>query len=337
MPGKLGKWSKFTLLTGAGWSHNWGGRLAPGLWELISDNAAVRNNPRLFALLGEEQSFEVALAQTHLPPYTASDRETLEQAIVAAFVSMDRAIGHLNNEGVHLNGVQKLLFRFSRRDEGVDTGFLFTLNQDLFLERHLYNAGTAPSPALPGVRPTGRQEFFSSLTKAYSVDYVMHVLDGKLDQERLAGHTNVIKLHGSFNWRTADGANVMVVGTDKTKQIADFPVLTWYRELFKRVLSAGGMRLMIVGYGFGDEHINEVIADAVSNHGLRVFIWDAGPDLKSRLLRAPHGGEIWGGRLSTASQPMIPVFPSDQSVTEEAERLYREFFGDRRWVGGVLT
>ena len=142
------------------------------------------------------------------------------------------------------------------------------------------------------IRPTGRQEFFTSLTKAYSADYVMHPVDGTLDQERLAGQTNVIKLHGSFNWRTADGANIMVVGTDKTKQIADFPLLTWYRALFKRVLYAGGMRLMIVGYEFGDEHINEVIANAVANHGLRVFIWDAGPDLKGRLLRAPHGDEF---------------------------------------------
>src|SRR5439155_1498118 len=195
---------------------------------------------------------------------------------------------------------------FFRRDEGVDTGFLFTLNQDLFFERHLYNAGTAPSPALPGVRSTGQQEWFTSLTKAYSADYVMRpVDDGTLDQERLTGQTNVVKLHGSFNWRSADGANVMVVGTDKTRQIADFPLLTWYRALFKRVLGAGGMRLMIVGYGFGDEHINDVIANAVTNHGLRVFIWDAGPDLKGRLLRAPHGDVIWGGRLSVASLPMI--------------------------------
>jgi len=48
---------------------------------------------------------------------------------------------------------------------------------------------------------------------------------------------NVIKLHGSFNWRSDDGQNLMVVGTDKTAKIAAMPLLTWYAEIFKQVLS----------------------------------------------------------------------------------------------------
>ena len=31
---------------------------------------------------------------------------------------------------------------------------------------------------------------------------------------------------------------------------------------------------MIVGYGFGDDHINDVIADAVNNSGLKIYFWD---------------------------------------------------------------
>ena len=40
---------------------------------------------------------------------------------------------------------------------------------------------------------------------------------------RLQNQMNVIKLHGFFNWRSADGAHVMIVGTDKTKTIASMP------------------------------------------------------------------------------------------------------------------
>jgi hypothetical protein len=47
---------------------------------------------------------------------------------------------------------------------------------------------------------------------------------------------------------------------------------------------------MIVGYGFGDEHVNAVIADAVEYHDLKVFIWDTGPNLMDRVRAAPHGG-----------------------------------------------
>ena len=29
---------------------------------------------------------------------------------------------------------------------------------------------------------------------------------------------------------------------------------------------------MIMGYGFGDEHVNSAIADAIEHHDLRVFV-----------------------------------------------------------------
>ena len=73
-------------------------------------------------------------------------------------------------------------------------------------------------------------------------------------------------LHGSFNWRSADGRNVLVVGTDKTAQIASLPLLSWYTDVFRDVVSAGDVRLMIAGYGFGDEHVNATIADPIENH-----------------------------------------------------------------------
>ena len=85
---------------------------------------------------------------------------------------------------------------------------------------------------------------------------------------------NIIKLHGSFHWRSADGSNLLVVGTEKTAKIAVMLLLTWYAEIFRQVLAAGDVRLMVVGYGFGDEHIKAAIAEAVEKHGLTVFIWD---------------------------------------------------------------
>jgi hypothetical protein len=59
-----GKSIKRTLLTGAGWSQNWGAKVASDLWQLIMDHQAIRNNERLRDLCLEEPSFEVALART---------------------------------------------------------------------------------------------------------------------------------------------------------------------------------------------------------------------------------------------------------------------------------
>jgi hypothetical protein len=121
----------------------------------------------------------------------------------------------------------------------------------------------------------------------------------------------------------------LVVGTDKTKQIADFPLLSWYSDIFKAVLFAGDVRLVIVGYGFGDEHINAVIAEAVEKHGLKVFVW-SNSDPKDRILAAPHGLAIWNGLLSTVTEPMVEVFPPNQDITEEYRRIRRVVFGDQR-------
>jgi phage-related protein len=146
-------------------------------------------------------------------------------------------------------------------------------------------------------------------------------------QGQLQNQMNVIKLHGSFNWRSPDGHNVMVVGTEKTAAIAGTPLLSWYIDIFKQVLSAGDVLLMIVGYGFGDEHINAAIAEAVERHGLRVFIWNTTSDLKGLLASVPHGPTIWRGLISTSARHLIEVFPSNQAETEEYRRIMTTFFG----------
>ena len=139
----VGTFSKCTLLTGAGWSHNWGARLAVGVWQLIMDNPEVAANDRLRTLLLDEPSFEVALAKSQVAPFTTDDREQFKRALIEAFVSMDRAMTRPFDGSpgtINIYKVQELLFRFAgQRGQGVDTGYYFTLNQDLFPERRLYN------------------------------------------------------------------------------------------------------------------------------------------------------------------------------------------------------
>ena len=85
---------------------------------------------------------------------------------------------------------------------------------------------------------------------------------------------------------------------------------------------------MAVGYGFGDEHVNAVIADAIDHHGLKLFIWDTGANLKDRVLAAPYGPRLWKGLLGAMSRPMIEVFPTNQAETQEYRRIQETFFGN---------
>jgi hypothetical protein len=83
----------------------------------------------------------------------------------------------------------------------------------------------------------------------------------------------IFKLHGSSNWRDQEGSEVMILGGAKATAIQRFPVLSWYADVFRSSLFQPGARLMIIGYGFRDGHINAALESAV-DAGLKVFIID---------------------------------------------------------------
>jgi hypothetical protein len=215
----LGRFRGRTILTGAGWTRNWGGRLAEELWQDLVGHTAVHNNPRLRELLLRERSFEGALGKLQDGPFTAGDRLGFEKALIDAFVSMDREIERPDRHPwINIYRVQDLLFRFwGQRGEGFNAGYMFTLNQDLWPERKLYNehvSGAAP-PSLPGLVRKPDQRLFTTDIAGYSDRFIMEPVKEPDLHGQLLGQFNVIKLHGSFNWRTADGRNALVVGTGK--------------------------------------------------------------------------------------------------------------------------
>jgi hypothetical protein len=94
-------------------------------------------------------------------------------------------------------------------------------------------------------------------------------------------------------------------------------------------LNQGDVKMMIVGYGFGDDHINDVIADALNNSGLKIHFWDTSPNLHAMLAGKHRGAEIWRGYLGSLTEPMNQVFPPDQSITPHCRSLFNNFFGVR--------
>ena len=63
------------------------------------------------------------------------------------------------------------------------------------------------------------------------------------------------------------------MGGNKTGSIKGFQVLKRYQEEFPDMLSAADTHLMVIGYSFGDAHINSVIR-AAADKGLKIFIID---------------------------------------------------------------
>ena len=77
---EIGNFSKRTMLTGAGWTRNWGGRLAAEVWQDLIGHRAIQDNSRLRQLLLEETSFETALGMVEAESFTPADRRTSSNA-----------------------------------------------------------------------------------------------------------------------------------------------------------------------------------------------------------------------------------------------------------------
>jgi hypothetical protein len=98
------------------------------------------------------------------------------------------------------------------------------------------------------------------------------------------------KLHGSYRWSDGTGNRLIVMGGSKSLTIRSHGVLKWYLPEFERYLNAGAT-LMVIGYGFNDPHINDILMAATAR-GLRMFIIDpagaevANPDRNLPMKRA---------------------------------------------------
>lgn len=142
------------------------------------------------------------------------------------------------------------------------------MNQDLFIERwHLSDAQLW----VPGIsNHVSRRKEAALCDKdiiALPTAEMMKKHRERNDDSRIStcGRFQYIKLHGSWNWRASDGRSGMVIGRGKETRIMQEPLLSWYLETFESVLSKEGRKLLVIGYGFRDPHINEVIARCVND------------------------------------------------------------------------
>jgi hypothetical protein len=121
------------LLTGAGFSHNWGGRLAREINTAVA--MRLQNDEHLSDLLHRNPNFEEALTELQnevapsARPATADRLKKLETAIVDAFAVMNRNLG-----AASFNFCNDL--KYSLPEFLVQFDAIFTLNQDLLLEKH---------------------------------------------------------------------------------------------------------------------------------------------------------------------------------------------------------
>jgi hypothetical protein len=307
---ELGDFGKRVLLIGAGFSKNWGGRLANEVWADVFSSPAVQRQLRLRHALLNERSFEAVMEDVLTgADYDAADRRAMVGAVVRTFERMDELYKKTiisADKAINYATLHNVLRRFQN-----GAGYLFSLNQDRLLEMLLENRISHQMPHVaPGAPHRIPSQRPNLLSNAYSISL------------------NPVKLHVCHTWINENGVPVMVIGKQKDAQIAGSWLLTEYENLFEAVLSSGDVRLLAVGYSFRDSHINKIIGDAVSQHQCKVFVWDpAHPlDVLDTTAHDAYARTILDGLIGWEPRTIADLMPAVRTIQISDEDVLGGFF-----------
>lgn len=264
------------LLLGAGFSRTWGGLLASEVFGHLLSDRTIRERTGLTELLKkhdrDRSGYEGALSEIQDRAQRGDamakvDLMVFQAAVRKIFLAMNAHLIAL--PGIDIgNSVAASMRNFLNRFDAI-----FTLNQDILLERH-YAAREVQNPGnraviLPGIKPPHQQlttlEPQRWLTEQWTVE------DASPNVTAARNEQPLFKLHGSSNWRRSDNQDLLIMGGQKMKAVRESTVLTWYHDEFARRLAAPGARLMTIGYGFQDQHVNEPI---YKTPNLPIFVVD---------------------------------------------------------------
>jgi hypothetical protein len=311
------------LLTGAGFTQSFGGFLSGEMWAEIFNQPEVRGSQQVRQAMLNEMNYEVVYSRI-LDEHSPDDRRAILTATRNAYLHMHRIMCKRPGQtGLPFAACSQFLRRFGQTGRA----YIFTLNQDLFVETFFDPTSGLRIPGL-----THPRWFTHSVDPELTPSHAVRLPDAEaveqLRKEPAAGSSfSYVKLHGSLMWQTKDGSDVMVIGTTKSRIIASEPLLRWNLELFKEVLGVPSRRLAVIGYGFGDSHINEIIAGAVQGNDLKLFVVspEEPSSFRHHLLRSPDGDTLWKGLSGYYCGTVIDLYdPVAVQLPERGIRFFRD-------------
>ena len=108
----------------------------------------------------------------------------------------------------------------------------------------------------------------------------------------------------------------MVIGYNKEAQIAEEPLLQLYFDIFKGVLSNQSIKLLVCGYSFSDNHINNIIVDNIQRNNLSLFILTPQDiiSFQKNIVEKENGQILWNSIKGYFPYDLKSLFPFDQST-----------------------
>lgn len=230
--------------------------------------------------------------------------------------------------------------RLILRDRSLPRPWIFSTNYDLFNERAMDRLGLPYANGFSGVV----ERRFNPSTFRYAMAEQLDITNRKWSA--VDGFVYLCKLHGSISWTEDDHglfpirelwpqsepSKVMIFPTpSKQNSSLGSPYSDLFREFQSRIVREQSV-LITMGFAFGDEHINNIIYQALTVPTFRLIIF-ADPESEGDIakLRALGDPRIWiiGGPgpkdgapahyFSTIVQHLLPRQPSDR--IDDAVRL----------------
>lgn len=203
---------------------------------------------------------------------------------------------------------------FNNRNESSSKLSIFTTNYDLFNEFGLESNGIVYST---GFNSNIKRRFDINQFKFRFVDDTNRYKD---KWQPVTKEANLYKLHGSINWISDDKGfmfqeqtyekyseeKVIIYPTIlKHKETAQSPYSELFRE-FANVLQRKNTTLFIIGYGFSDDHINNIISQNLKNPDFNLIIFgsllEENIKMFTEINKMSKGLHVIGGRDSFGNQ-----------------------------------
>jgi hypothetical protein len=226
---------------------------------------------------------------------------------------------------------ESFLRKVARRDSRKQRLRLFTTNYDTAFETA---ASHARFIAVDGFSHTQPQEFDGS---HFDYDFVLRSKENDVP-DYLPNVFHLYKLHGSVGWEFI--GNQVTKSIEPTKPLIIYPRVSKFEasfdqpfiELMSRFqlsLREPNTGLIVVGFGFNDQHVVQPIMSAVrSNVGLKAAIID--PSLEGSR-KAPiitiqsliANGDYRLALINAKFEDVVPILPDLVKETEEERHLAR--------------
>lgn len=333
---------------------------------LVQDDISLETRSQLFQLTEDKDiraiqiNLEVYLSQLHA--WSAGMIEPVQTLTLAGGFELtidkehlDRLIKQINHSLAallnlpkpgreeQLQSHRKFIKKVLTRPLNLRRANIFTLNYDTLIEQ----AGDAEGSVLvDGFVGTLRRVF---RPESYDVDFYFpaQTTEGRVHRFDRALHLH--KLHGSLTWHRCEPDWENPFGIYATFYNQDCPtedVLIYpsplkygqslgmpYSELFRRfgnAIAQPQSALFVIGYGFGDDHVNALIRQALAIPSFTLVVVDPDPknEFVSKMERL-QDERIWivkGWELGTFERFVEKLLPDlrEEEIDAKVMRTFRE-------------